>query len=410
MKGQAVNDIGSAKTDMLRNALARFAGALSSILALQGLGITSSQAQALVDPEAIPAFVATVENEVPMIMKASKIGGVAIGLIVKGKLVYAKGFGHADHGATLAVTPDTVFLAASLAKPVAARLVVELAERGLIQLDRPVVDALPVWPLAASKFDHRSITIRNILSHTAGTSLGGYQGWLSFSELPTLAQSLAGKTNGRGAVELVAKPGSQFQYSGGGYTLMQMVVEQATGQKYVDLAESIVFRPLSMHRSSVALSPKVVALAAQGHGDDGTPVPMRYYVEQAPSTLTTTVNDFANWMIAGMFDPKAAPNSKLPKERLAEIYAPTTFAASQTPSATPYGLGHFIERLSDGSVAVGHDGRNQAGFRANFLMRPQEGDGIVFLTNSRSGVAMDRVICLWIADATKESPATRCKT
>lgn len=358
-------------------------------------------------PAAPPPFADVVEREVPAIMKAAKIQGVAVGLIVDGKLAYARGFGYADHAGKVPVTPDTVFVAASLSKPVASWVTMRLAAQGRVQLDRPVADVLSPWPLAQNQFDYRRITIRHLLSHTAGTTLGGYEGWLDFKELPTLEQSLAGKTNGRGAVELFAPVGAKFQYSGGGYTLMQLAIERTTKRKYQDLARELVFRPLGMSHSSVAMTPKVLFGAAQGHGDDGGPVPMHYYVEQAPSTLTTTVNDFARWMIAGMQGSAGA--HPLSQAELAQMHAPAELSAARAPGEAVYGLGHFIERLGDGSLAVGHDGRNQAGFRAKFLMRPGSGDGIVFFSNSRTGLALDRIVCLWGADAAKADPAVACK-
>jgi hypothetical protein len=81
----------------------------------------------------------------------------------------------------------------------------------------------------------------------------------------------------------------------------------------------------------------------------------------------------------------------------------------RAPRQAVYGQGHYIERLADGSTTVGHDGRNQAGFRTRFLMRPQAGDGIVFLSNSRTGSALDRIVCLWGADAAQADPAVTCK-
>jgi CubicO group peptidase (beta-lactamase class C family) len=356
-----------------------------------------------------PAFAQVIEREVPAIMKAANIEGVAVALIVDGKPAYAKGFGFADHAGKVAVTPDTVFVAASLSKPIAAWVAMRLAKQGKIELDRPVAELLSPWPLAASAFDYRLITPRHLLSHTAGTTLGGYEGWLDYAQLPTLEESLAGKTNGRGAVELFAAPGTKFQYSGGGYTLMQLAIERRTKRRYSDLARELVFAPLHMNRSSVAMSPQVLKNAAQGHGDDGSPVPMRYYVEQAPSGLSTSANDFSRWMIAGMLGADGTASGPLSKEQLAELRAPAHLTTARAPDEAVYGLGHFIERLGDGSIAVGHDGRNQAGFRAKFLMRPQARDGIVFLSNSRSGLALDRIVCLWAADAAKVDPAASCK-
>ncbi|WP_163999566.1 serine hydrolase domain-containing protein [Pyxidicoccus caerfyrddinensis] len=384
------------------------ARALSALALTAAMALTVPAAAAARAPSvAPPPFSQVIEREVPAIMKEARIQGVAVGLIVGGKLVYAKGFGYADHAGKVPVTPDTVFVAASLSKPIASWVTMRLAEQGRVQLDKPVAEVLSPWPLAQNEFDHRLITIRRLLSHTAGTTLGGYQGWLEFKELPSLEESLAGKTNGRGAVELFAPVGAKFQYSGGGYTLMQLAIERTTQRKYSDLARELVFRPLGMKHSSVAMTPEVLAGAAQGHGDDGKSVPMRFYVEQAPSTLTTTVHDFARWMIAGMANTAGA--HPLTQAQLAQLYTPAELSTPRAPDEAVYGLGHFIERLGDGSTAVGHDGRNQAGFRAKFLMRPQSGDGIVFFSNSRSGLALDRVVCLWGADVAKVDPVTTCK-
>ncbi|MBN8885068.1 MAG: beta-lactamase family protein [Rudaea sp.] len=366
-----------------------------------------AQASSPLPEQAPPRFAQVIEREVPAIMKEAKIQGVAVGLIVDGKLVYARGFGYADHAGKVPVTPDTVFVAASLSKPIASWVTMRLAAQGRVRLDQPVADLLSPWPLTQNQFDYRQITVRHLLSHTAGTTLGGYEGWLDFKELPTLEQSLAGKTNGRGAVELFAPVGSKFQYSGGGYTLLQLAIERTTRRKYQDLAQDLVFKPLGMTHSSVAMTPAVLAGAAEGHGNDGNPVPMRYYVEQAPSTLTTTVRDFARWMIAGM---QGTPGTHpLDRTQLAQLYAPAELSTPRASGDMIYGLGHFIERLTDGSVAVGHDGRNQAGFRAKFLMRPASADGIVFFSNSRSGLALDRIVCLWGADAARADPVAVCK-
>jgi CubicO group peptidase (beta-lactamase class C family) len=388
---------------------ALFTRAGAALLVVVVVATPAAQAFASKRAPSLPPFAAVVEREVPAIMKSAHIKGVAVGLLVDGELVYAKGFGFADHDGKLAVSPDTVFSAASLSKPIAAWVAMRLVDEGVIALDEPVADTLSPWPLAGSAFDYHAITFRHLLSHTAGTTLGGYQGWLDFNELPSLEESLAGKTNGRGAVELFAPAGSQFQYSGGGYTLMQLAIERTTRRRYSDLADELVFQPLHMRHTSVAMTPAIMAHAAQGHGDDGNPVPSRYYVEQAPSTLTTTVNDFAKWMIAGMVDSDGESNGPLSGEELAQLREAAALASPRTPGDAIYGLGHFIERLGDGSTAVGHDGRNQAGFRAKFLMRPEQRDGIVFLSNSRSGLALDRIVCLWGADAAHVDAATACK-
>ncbi|MCY1033308.1 serine hydrolase [Corallococcus sp. BB11-1] len=153
--------------------------------ARDGRGVQAEPGTLTVPAAALPPFAQVIEREVPALMKEARIQGAAVGLIVGGKLVYAKGFGFADHAGKVPVTPDTVFVAASLAKPIASWVTMRLAEQGRVQLDKPVADVLSPWPLAQSPFDPRLITIRRLLSHTAGTTLGGYQGWLDFKELPS---------------------------------------------------------------------------------------------------------------------------------------------------------------------------------------------------------------------------------
>jgi CubicO group peptidase (beta-lactamase class C family) len=409
IKEKMINSIGNASAFSFRSLQKISLGLFTAIVLLTVGPATGQQVSAAVPITFRPAFIDVIEREVPAIMKEAKIKGVAVGLISGGKLVYVQGFGVADHAGKVPVTPDTVFLAASIAKPVAAWVALQLAAQGKIDLDQPVADALSPWPLQPGKFDHRLITIRHLLSHTAGTSLGGYQGWTDYKELPTLEQSLAGKTNGRGSVEVVMQPGSKFQYSGGGYTLMQLAIERKLKRKYEVMAAELVFQPLRMSSSSVALTPAVVATAAQGHGDDGSPVPMRYYVEQAPSTLTTTVNDFAKLMLAGMFVADGKDTRPLSKKQLVEIYTPVKATEGSVPGFLGYGLGHFVRKLSDGSTAVGHDGRNQAGFRAMYAMRQENGDGIVFLSNARSGSAMDRLVCLWYESVSDPRQSSQCE-
>ncbi len=94
--------------------------------------------------------------------------------------------------------------------------------------------------------------------------------------------------------------------------------------------------------------------------------------------------------------------------QLSQLYMPAVLSTPRAADEMVYGLGHFIETLADGSVVVGHDGRNQAGFRAKFLMRPETGDGIVFFSNARSGLALDRIVCLWGAELAKADPLDVC--
>ena len=113
-----------------------------------------------------------------------------------------RGYGFADVAQSIPVTPTTGFNVGSISKTIAAWGVMTLVERGELGLDTPVDTYLTRWHLPESTFDERGVTIRRLLSHTAGLSLHGYPGWGPDDPLPTLEESLSGKTNGPGAVFL----------------------------------------------------------------------------------------------------------------------------------------------------------------------------------------------------------------
>ena len=129
------------------------------------------------------------------------------------------------------VDGDTVFQAASISKTLTAWGVMRLVEQGALELDAPVGRYLTRWQLPPSPYNHDGVTIRRLLSHTAGLSLHGYPGIAPEQPLPTLEESLSGGHPGAEDVRVVSEPGTTYAYSGGGYTLLQLVVEEVTGEK-----------------------------------------------------------------------------------------------------------------------------------------------------------------------------------
>lgn len=110
----------------------------------------------------------------------------------------------------------------------------KLVETGAIDLDEPVSRYLSRWQLPETECDNEGVTMRRLLSHTVGLSLHGYPGFHPDEPLPTLEESLSGATDGAGAVYLVREPGSEWEYSGGGYTLAQLIIEEITGQPFAE--------------------------------------------------------------------------------------------------------------------------------------------------------------------------------
>ncbi len=192
---------------------------------------------------------AFVEAAVEMADRAS-LGNLAMIVIEDGEIVGSHYLSNGDP-----VGPDSRFQVASLSKWLTAWGVMKLEEEGRLDLDTPVNTYLTRWQLPDGPFDEDGVTIRRLLSHTAGLGDGlGYDGFASAEEVQSLEQSLSGASdaspNAAGSVVVTSEPGSEWNYSGGGYTLLQLVVEEVSGQSFAAYMDEAVFDPLAMDDTS----------------------------------------------------------------------------------------------------------------------------------------------------------------
>lgn len=305
------------------------------------------------------------------------VPGVAIACIRAGKTAWTLGCGYADVASERLVTGDTLFNIGSISKTVAAWGALKLVEAGKVDLDAPIADSLTRWTLPPSEFDARGVTLRRLLSHTAGLSLHGYPGFDPGQPLPTLEQSLAGDTNGAGDVRLVRAPGTKWQYSGGGYTLVQLMIEELSGQPFAEYMRSAVLLPLGMEHSDYRWTEEVGRLAATPYDEEGKPIGGPRFTAAAAAGLQTSAAELARFVCASLtrFAGDDAPT----------VLTRATIERMQTPApaAPEYGLGYEIERRG-ALVVVGHGGANR-GWMANLRLVPASGDGIVILTNGSNG-------------------------
>jgi CubicO group peptidase (beta-lactamase class C family) len=176
-------------------------------------------------------------------------------------------------------------------------------------------------------------------------------------------------------------PGSKWQYSGGGYTIAQLLVEEVTGRKFDDYMKEEVFRPLGMTSSSYIWDAMVDARAAQPYGVV-SPVPGPRFIEQAAASLETSLDDFSRFALASM-------SSERPELRTRVLSAETVRAMQQpVPPSPNYGLGYQVIDAG-GLRAVGHGGSN-TGWQAQFLVVPKTGDGLLVMTNATLGAEVHR--------------------
>jgi CubicO group peptidase (beta-lactamase class C family) len=227
-----------------------------------------------------------VEDAARRALATSTTPGLAVALVHGGQVIWAAGYGLADPTTGRPVTAATRFQAASVSKPVTAWGVLRLVESGRISLDEPVTGRLRRWRPPPSRFYADGVTVRRLLSHTAGLSVHGYIGQTPDRPLPSIAASLSGETGDSFPVELLETPGRRWLYSGGGYSLAQLLVEVLTGRPFADHMQTEVLQPLGMTASSFQW--RRTETTTCPHDADGGRIPDFAFAEQAAAGLVTT--------------------------------------------------------------------------------------------------------------------------
>ncbi|WP_162862586.1 serine hydrolase domain-containing protein [Acetivibrio cellulolyticus] len=327
-----------------------------------------------------------ISNKTNSLMNEYNIPGAAIAFIKDGKIDYIKGFGLSDKEKGTKVDRNTVFQVASNSKTVSAWSVLKLVSDGKLDLDANVDKYLTRWKIPKSKYGDVSITLRELLSHTAGLSQGAYIGYSIDEKLPTLEESLSGATAGTSGLHLIMKPGTKYKYSGGGYTLAQLIVEETTGLPYAKFARENVLRPLSMNDSDFEWNPQMKTKIAKAYDSFGRSLPQYVFTEECAAGLYTTAADFAKFVAANINIMKGSSDYILNNDALSEML---------TPIKNDYGLGYIIKKLPDNTKLVYHGGTNR-GWRSQYAFLPDKGDGIVILTNSDNGAQLHMdLLCMW---------------
>jgi CubicO group peptidase (beta-lactamase class C family) len=356
------------------------AGAVAVALAATGLvGCAVTGPPSFREPESVASFGRALDDVVPDALRRHGVPGASVAVVRSGRVEWARGYGVADAARRTPVTASTLFQVASVSKPVAAMGALRLVEQRRLGLDRP----LTVWRFPPTEHDPRAVTLRRLLSHTAGVSVHGYPGHDSARALPSTTASLAGDSAGAGAVRLEDDPGAGYWYSGGGYTIAQLAIERAAGEPFAAWMRRAVLRPLGMRSSSFDQATADGALTARGHDFAGRTMGVLRYAEQAAAGLYATAPDMARFVAALMPGPHGEPPGR-------GVVTAATIRAMTTPAPATrgrYGLGFRLRTLADDVRMVSHDGANH-GWRALIAAFPERGWGIAVLTNGDNGEAV----------------------
>lgn len=351
----------------------------------------------------IDQFVSQLDQKIPQSLNDFMVPGAAIAIIENGEIILQKGYGNSNIEKGIKVTDTTGFNIGSISKTVAAWGVMKLVQEGKIDLDAPAEKYLTRWHLPKSEFDINKVTIRRLLSHTAGLSLHGYPGWSPKDDLPTIEESLDGKNNGPGRVELIMEPGTQWKYSGGGFTILQLIIEEVTGQKFEDYMQAEILNPLGMTSSSYTINQKILKSSSLEHNEYGEVIDFELFTAQAAAGLHTTINDFTKFALASLYADKNNKHQILSSSYLEQMMTPAP------ASNDSYGLGYQLETIYGTSMTLaGHGGAN-AGWHAFLRVNPVTNDGFIMITNGGAGYNVySQIFCDWIFWKTGESMGNRC--
>lgn len=327
-------------------------------------------------------------------MRYWHVPGVSIAIIDELGIVFAKGYGVTEFGGTNPVDTTTLFLAGSISKPVFATGALRLVEQGTLTLDDDVNAKLKSWRVPDSKFtETEKVTLRRLLTHSAGLTVWGFPGYAAGTPVPTVPQILDGvKPANTSAVRNDTTPGARWLYSGGGFTVAQLLATDVTGEPFPALMKRLVLEPAGMARSTYdnPLPPARAPEAASGHERVDTPVPGRYhtYPEMAAAGLWTTASDLARWAIALSRAYNGHDTGVLSPGMARQMIAKHVTAAQRYGGGT-MGLGVGVDGAGD-SLWFSHGGRDE-GFVATVAMWPKLGKGFVILTNGVSGALLTEI-------------------
>ena len=318
------------------------------------------------------------------------IPGVSIAVIHKGKIDWARGFGVMERGG-LPVTPDTLFQAASISKPVTAMAVLRMAESKKIDLDTDVNKYLKSWKVPSNSFTGQAdVTIRRLLSHTAGMTIHGFKGYEPGAAIPSLVQVLKGeKPANTQPVTVDTVPGTIWRYSGGGYEVLQLAMQDITGKSFPEFMQEMVLAPFGMTHSTFEqpLPEYRQGEAAAAYRNHGQPVRGRAltHAELAAAGLWTTPSDLAGFII-NIQETLSGKSQKLISRETAQMMT--------TPVLGNYGLG-LQTGGSESKPYFGHGGSN-VGFKCKMIAY-KNGDGAVVMTNCDTGIVLIREIIRAVA-------------
>ncbi|MFI5163118.1 MAG: serine hydrolase [Sphingobacteriales bacterium] len=321
-------------------------------------------------------------------MELYKVKALSIAVIQNYKIVWAKAYGWADDSLKVPATTQTLFQAASISKSLNSVGVMKLVQDKKIDLYADINNYLTSWKFPYDSLSKgKKISMANLLSHTAGLTVHGFEGYTPGLPVPTVEQVLDGKKPANSdPIRSMYAPGIKSEYSGGGITISQLIVMDVTHQPYAQYMWENVLKPLGMTSSTYQQPPanKKSTQLAVGYRDNGKRIPGNYntYPEEAAAGLWTNPTDLSKYIIETQLALEGRSHKVLDQQ-------------TTKLRLTPYidkqaALGVFIADL-DSTKYFNHNGANE-GFRSDYMGSMEGGNGVVVMVNSDNGNILNEVV------------------
>ncbi|MFZ5352395.1 MAG: serine hydrolase domain-containing protein [Bacillota bacterium] len=317
------------------------------------------------------------------LMRMYDVPGAVMAIINNGKVTFTKAYGLSDVENNISMDIDTVFQVASISKPVTAWGVMKLVEDKKIKLDDPVEKYLTRWHFPQSEFDSKEVTIRRLLAHTSGLSVSSYQGLLPEQNLPSLEESLAGYESPHvNPLTISSKPGLKWDYCGGGYTVLQLLIEEVSGETFENYMQKVVLNPIGMSSSTFEYDKVNKEKLAKAYDPNGKLMPNLLFPEKAAAGLYTSAPDLAKFVAAAL----KGPQNEVPGRG---VLSPDTLELmfmvdGETDGMWGLGYQKYTSLVKSRDGLIMHSGSN-FGWKAIFAENVKTNDGILVLTNSDNG-------------------------
>jgi CubicO group peptidase (beta-lactamase class C family) len=313
-------------------------------------------------------------------MRYFNVPGVSIAVMKDHKIEWAKSYGVKEAGKIDPVGLNTMFQAASMSKPITSMIALKLEEENKIELKRDINQQLKRWHIPENEYTRQAaVTPELLMLHMGGINVPSFPGYSVSDSIPDVITILNGvPPSNTEAVKVIYAPNTKWSYSGGGYTILQFLMEEVTGLSFAKLMEKYLFDPLKLQHTTFEhnLSVDQQNLIAKGHLEDGKVVVGGYhkYPEKAAAGLWTTPMDYAEMIIELEKSYEGASD---------KIIRPETSRKMLKKYRGDMALGIVMKNSGD-STALAYGGWNE-GYMCDVYSYLESGSGVVIMTNSNNG-------------------------